>query len=59
MQYDRDRLIELLKRDAVKYGEFVLASGQRSSYYIDCRKVTLSSEGAALDCGRFARSDRR
>lgn len=41
-------LTELIRRDALEFGDFVLASGQRSQFYIDCRKVTLSSAGAAL-----------
>jgi orotate phosphoribosyltransferase len=46
--YERERLIELLKRDALKLGTFTLSSGRRSHYYIDGRKLTLSAEGAAL-----------
>ncbi len=46
--YDRERLIELLKRDALRTGQFTLASGRQSHYYIDGRKVTLSAEGAAV-----------
>lgn len=46
--YDRDRLIVLLQRDALRTGTFTLASGRSSHYYVDGRKVTLSSEGAAL-----------
>jgi orotate phosphoribosyltransferase len=45
---DRERLIGLLKRDALKTGTFTLASGRSSHYYVDGRKVTLSAEGAAL-----------
>ena len=48
MTYDRQQLIDLVKRDALAFGEFTLASGQKSSYYLDCRKVTLSSRGAIL-----------
>src|SRR5688572_30064795 len=48
MDYDRHRLIELVKRDALQFGEFTLASGQKSHFYIDCRNVTLSAEGSAL-----------
>ena len=48
MDYDRRRLIELVKRDALQFGEFTLASGQKSHFYIDCRNVTLSAEGSAL-----------
>jgi orotate phosphoribosyltransferase len=42
------RLIELLKRDALKIGAFTLPSGRTSHYYVDARRVTLSSEGAAM-----------
>lgn len=45
--YDRQQLIELIRRDALKFGDFELASGARSSYYLDCRKVTLQAAGAA------------
>lgn len=48
MTYDRQQLLELVKRDALRFGDFTLASGQKSSFYLDCRKVTLSSAGAAL-----------
>ena len=33
---------------AVKTGEFVLSSGKKSNFYIDCRKVTLHPQGAKL-----------
>jgi orotate phosphoribosyltransferase len=46
--YDRERLIELLRRDALKQGTFTLASGRTSHYYVDGRKVTLSAAGAAV-----------
>jgi orotate phosphoribosyltransferase len=45
--FDRDRLIALLKRDALRTGTFTLASGRTSHYYVDGRTVTLSAEGAA------------
>jgi orotate phosphoribosyltransferase len=48
VRYEREPLIALLRRDAVKTGQFVLASGRASHYYVDGRKVTLSAEGAAL-----------
>lgn len=38
----------MLQNEAVKHGEFVLSSGQRAHYYIDCRLVTLSAAGAHL-----------
>jgi orotate phosphoribosyltransferase len=46
-EYDRERLIALLKRDALRTGTFTLASGRSSHYYVDGRTVTLSAEGAA------------
>jgi orotate phosphoribosyltransferase len=45
---DRERLIALLQRDALRTGTFTLASGRTSHYYVDGRKVTLSAAGAAL-----------
>jgi orotate phosphoribosyltransferase len=46
--FDRSRLVEVLRRDALRTGTFTLASGRTSHYYVDGRKVTLSAEGAAL-----------
>ena len=45
---DADQLRRLLLERSVRRGDFVLASGQRSSYYIDCRLSTMSAEGQAL-----------
>ena len=47
-EWDRERMIALLKRDAVRVGSFTLASGRTSHYYVDGRRVTLSAEGASL-----------
>ena len=44
----RDRLIALLRERSVARGEFVLASGLRSTWYIDCRRTTMHAEGMAL-----------
>jgi orotate phosphoribosyltransferase len=38
----------LLLQRSITHGEFVLASGRRSSYYIDARRSTMSGEGLAL-----------
>ena len=43
-----ERLRRLLLDHSVRRGDFVLASGQRSSYYIDCRLTTMSAEGQGL-----------
>jgi orotate phosphoribosyltransferase len=47
-QRDREALHRLLMERSVKHGNFVLASGQQSSYYIDCRLSTMSAEGMVL-----------
>jgi orotate phosphoribosyltransferase len=46
--YDQNRLIEIVREKSLQFGEFTLASGKKASYYLDCRKVTLDSEGALL-----------
>lgn len=38
----------LLETGAFKTGEFILSSGKKSNFYIDCRKVTLHPQGAKL-----------
>jgi len=42
----RERLAELIKSYALRFGDFTLASGQKSTYFIDGKLVTLTSEGA-------------
>lgn len=42
----RDHLLELFCKEAYKEGDFVLSSGQRSSYYINSKPVTLNPQGA-------------
>jgi len=44
----QQRLRDLLLERSVTRGEFVLASGRRSSFYIDARRTTTSGEGLAL-----------
>jgi orotate phosphoribosyltransferase len=44
----RERLKELLRRKSVVRGNFTLASGKTSDYYIDCKLTTLDPEGAVL-----------
>ena len=42
----RERLKRILCEKSVKRGEFVLSSGKKSNYYLDCRRTTLDAEGA-------------
>lgn len=44
--FEKSKLIELLKTRSLKHGDFTLASGKKSSFYIDGRLVTLSAQGA-------------
>lgn len=45
---DLSALERLLLERSVRRGDFVLASGARSSYYIDCRLTTMSAPGMVL-----------
>jgi orotate phosphoribosyltransferase len=45
---DRERLLELLRERSVARGDFVLASGARSTYYIDARLTTMAGAGLQL-----------
>lgn len=45
---DRQKLLAKLKEKSVFFGDFLLSSGGRSSFYIDCRLTTLDPEGACL-----------
>jgi orotate phosphoribosyltransferase len=45
---DRIALERLLMERSIRRGDFVLASGARSSYYIDARLTTMSAEGLHL-----------
>ena len=44
----RTRLLELFKARAVSFGDFTLASGKKSSYYINSKKVLFHGEAIAL-----------
>jgi orotate phosphoribosyltransferase len=44
----RNRLLELLRRDAFQEREVVLSSGRTSNFYVDCKQVSLDAEGAYL-----------
>ena len=48
----RQVLLDLIVNYAYVEGDFVLSSGAKSSYYINCKEVTLRAEGA-LALGRL------
>lgn len=43
-----EQLRDLLRDRSITRGDFILASGRRSSFYIDARRTTMSGEGLAL-----------
>jgi orotate phosphoribosyltransferase len=45
---NRTALLNLIATHSFKLGDFTLASGQKSDYYIDCRITTLHAEGGRL-----------
>ncbi|HLB55592.1 MAG TPA: orotate phosphoribosyltransferase [Gemmatimonadales bacterium] len=45
---DRESLAALLRERSISFGDFRLTSGQRSHYYIDARKTTMSAPGQVL-----------
>jgi len=45
---NREKLLQLLKEKALRFGEFVLASGKKSDYYINGKLVSLDPEGLYL-----------
>ncbi len=46
--YDRQALHALIREKALKFGQFTLASGKTSTYYLDGKQVTLDPLGAKL-----------
>jgi|SRR5882672_2928467 len=44
----KDELLSFLKAKSIFLGDFVLSSGAKSNYYIDCRLTTLDPQGAWL-----------
>jgi len=45
---DRSALIALLHERSVRRGDFTLASGKKSEFYIDARLTTMSPEGLSI-----------
>src|SRR5262245_58513980 len=46
--YDRTALHSLINTKALKRGDFTLASGKKSTYFLNCKQVTLDAQGAKL-----------
>lgn len=44
----RDRLRDLFRERALQFGDFTLASGQKSSYYVNSKKVLFHPEAITL-----------
>ena len=44
----KEELLELLKKNAYKKGDFTLSSGNKSEHYVNCKPVTLSGRGLTL-----------
>lgn len=45
---ERSKLASAIKRLSYREGDFVLASGKRSNFYVDLKMTTLHPEGASL-----------
>ena len=48
LEADRSALLSLIAKLSFRLGDFTLASGAKSDYYIDCRTTTLHAEGGRL-----------
>lgn len=46
LERSKEVLVDFIKKEALFKGEFVLSSGKKSNYYLDLRKVTLSSQAS-------------
>jgi len=46
--YNRDALIKVFQDRALKFGDFTLVSGKKSSYYLDGKQVILHATGLRL-----------
>jgi orotate phosphoribosyltransferase len=48
MTTPRDRLKELFRQRALQFGDFTLASGKKSTYYVNSKKVLFHAEAITL-----------
>ncbi len=46
--YDKILLQSLILENALKFGDFTLASGKKAKFYLDCRQITLDSVSVKL-----------
>jgi len=46
--YDPSLLKSMILDKSLKFGDFMLASGKKATFYLDCRQITLDSVGAKL-----------
>jgi orotate phosphoribosyltransferase len=44
----RERLLNLFVERSFRLGDFILSSGRKSDFYIDCRTTTMHAEGQVL-----------
>tara|TARA_Y100001968_G_scaffold4095_1_gene3621 strand:- start:10604 stop:11188 length:585 start_codon:yes stop_codon:yes gene_type:complete len=44
----KNKLLDLLAKDAYRHGDFILASGKKSSHYVNCKPVSLSGTGLEM-----------
>ena len=49
----KENLLTLLAQKAYRFGDFSLASGKKSSHYVNCKPVSLSGEGLLLISSLF------
>ncbi len=54
-EVQRQRLLTLLRERAYEKRDVILASGRRSNFYIDCRRVVMTAEGHFLVGWLFGR----
>lgn len=59
MDRDRRELLDIIRDYSLEIGEFVLSSGKKSSYYLDCRVTTLHPRGALLSARLLLSTIRR
>jgi len=48
MNREETELLDIIRDHSLEIGEFVLSSGKKSSFYLDCRVTTLHPRGALL-----------